>query len=189
MSRIPVAHIDTQHPLYETLKNIEQSMGFMLNDGLLMAHMPEIASAFAALTKSILFSGTIDPVMKRLMGLLTSLSSGCTYCMSHTAYSAEKMNLPLEKIEAVWSYKTSSLFTIREKNMLDLAYKSSVQPNGIKDTDISSLSNYFTDAEIIELVSVVSLYAFLNRFNQTLATTPEDIPMSTLSSLKTMNNE
>ncbi len=183
MQRIPSIELDKNHPLYALLKGVESKMGFMLNDGLLMAHTPEIAQAFAGLTQSILYSGTLDPGMKRLMGLVTSMATGCTYCMSHTAFSADKFEVPKEKIEAVWDYKNSDVFSEKEKAMLHVAARSGMQPNAVTDADIIRLKEHLNDAEIIELVSLLSLYAFLNRFNQTLATEVEDVPRAILESL------
>ena len=189
MQRIKAVELVSGHPLFETLKAIESQTGFMFNDGLLMAHTPEIATAFAQLSKSILFSGTIEPGMKRLIGLIVSLSSGCQYCMSHTAYSADKLQVAQSKIEAVWDYESSDEFSPKEKAMLRLASKASMHPNAAEERDVDALKIYLSDAEVVELVSLISFYGFLNRFNQTLATEMESKPKAILQSLNTIEND
>ena len=42
--------------------------------------------------------------------------------------------------------------------------------------DFDSLRQYFDDAEIVEIVAAISLFGYLNRWNDTMATELEDVP-------------
>jgi len=180
MQRIQGPNITDQHPLFDKLHAIETQMGFMLNDSLIMAHRPEIATAFAGLTESILYKGGVSGELKRMIGLVSSLARACRYCSSHTAYSAEKLQVPEEKIKAIWDFENSELFHLKEKAALRLAYKASMSPNQSEVKDFEELKNYYSDEAIVEIVSTISFYAFLNNFNQTLATEIETTPLSVL---------
>ena len=48
----------------------------------------------------------------------------------------------------------------------------------VEDADITALKEYFDDGQIVEIVAVISLFGFLNRWNATMATTLESEPLS-----------
>ena len=45
------------------------------------------------------------------------------------------------------------------------------------DADFEDLRKHFTEYQIVEIVSVVSMFGFLNRWNDTLATPLEEEPI------------
>jgi len=48
--------------------------------------------------------------------------------------------------------------------------------NAVEPEHMHELSNYFTDKQAVEVVAVISLFGFLNRWNDTMATTLESAP-------------
>ena len=42
-------------------------------------------------------------------------------------------------------------------------------PNGATDEHFAELGRYWSESEIVEIVCVISMFGFLNRFNDTLA--------------------
>ena len=57
----------------------ELAQGNPPNSARLLAHRPEILEGFRAFTRSVLDGGVLDPVLKRLVALKTSLTNGCAY--------------------------------------------------------------------------------------------------------------
>ncbi len=159
-------------------------MGFLPNDGLVMAHKPNILTALFDLAKAVYEPGKVDGGLKRMIGHISSLSSGCQYCSAHTAYGANGQGVAKEKLENVWEYRTSSLFTDGEKAALELALKASMVPNQATDEDFEELKKHFDNEAIIEIVSVISMFGFLNRWNSTLNTQLEDAPNSFYNTIK-----
>ena len=51
-------------------------------------------------------------------------------------------------------------------------------PNAVTDADFEELRKHYSDRQIIEIVAVVCVYGFLNRWNDTLATTLEPEPLA-----------
>lgn len=78
----------------------------------------------------------------------------------------------------VWEYQTSKLFSNAERAALDLALAAGQQPNAATDEHFRTLEKYFSGQQIIEIAGVISLFGFLNRWNDTLATQLEDTPLS-----------
>ena len=50
-------------------------------------------------------------------------------------------------------------------------------PNAVTDADFAELKKHYTDAQIVDIVAVISLFGFLNRFNDTIATELEASPI------------
>jgi len=50
-------------------------------------------------------------------------------------------------------------------------------PNAVTDEDFTELKRYYTDAQIVDIVAVIALFGFLNRFNDTMATELESSPV------------
>ena len=96
--------------------------------------------------------------------------SGCNYCKAHTIRAAERYGASKKKIENIWEYKTSNLFTKKEKIALEFAYKSSIIPNAVDDKIANELRKYWNDGEIVESLGVISLFGFLNRWNDSMGT-------------------
>jgi uncharacterized peroxidase-related enzyme len=154
----------------------EKLMGFVPNDGLTMAFRPDILKSFLGLIQSIYAQGLVDDGLKRMIGLMSSAAAGCEYCQAHAANSASNRGIDFEKIQAVWDFRTSNLFSEREKIALEIAYKAGMVPNQVSDEDFMQLKVHFSDEEIIEIVSVIAMYGFLNRWNSTLKTQLEEQP-------------
>ena len=68
--------------------------------------------------------------------------------------------------------------------------KAGVVPNEVTDQDFDRLKRYFSDDEITEIVAVIAMFGFLNRWNTTLETSLEPVPMKSVEALldKTRSN-
>jgi len=141
-----------------------------------LAYRPEILKAVGGLWQVVMGPEAVDRGLKWLVGYLASMSAGCKYCSAHTATGANVSDVPTEKVEAVWEYETSPLFTEAERVALRVAQCAGQVPNAVTDSDFEQLKQHFTDEQIVELVSVVATYGFFNRFNDTMATELEGTP-------------
>jgi|TARA_R110000744_G_scaffold31715_1_gene74442 uncharacterized peroxidase-related enzyme len=154
----------------------EDIMGFTPNDGLIMARNPEMLKAFLGLVQSIYQPSALDNDLKKLLGLMTSSASGCHYCQAHTQYGALKHGITEQKIAAIWEYQTSDLFSPAEREALDIARNAALVPNAVTDEQFERLKSHFSEVQIVEIVGVISLFGFLNRWNATFKTDIEAAP-------------
>ena len=60
--------------------------------------------------------------------------------------------------------------------MLDLAYASGRTPNESNKEHFTELKKHYSEEQITDIVSVISIFGFLNRWNDTLGTALEDVP-------------
>ncbi|MEM7571022.1 MAG: carboxymuconolactone decarboxylase family protein [Pseudomonadota bacterium] len=177
MPRIEPVDMDALAPTTQALLQAgEAFMGFMPSDALVMAHQPAVLPAFLELVKAIYGTGTLDAGFKRLIGMVASSAAGCSYCEAHTAFAASNAGIETQKLAAVWDFETSPLFNDAERAALRVAQRAAVTPNAVEDEDFAALSAYFSPAEQTEIVSVIALFGFLNRWNSTLQTELEALP-------------
>ena len=158
----------------------KQRLGFIPNSQRVMAHKPELLKAFNELGKAVnnQTDGSIPAPLKYMIANAASLSAGCMYCVAHTGGGTARTGTDEEKIAAIWEFETSELFSEAERSALRFAQSASSVPNLVTDADFDDLRTYFGEEEIVEIVSVISLFGFLNRWNDTLATDLEADPVA-----------
>ena len=169
----------------QAVDRAQKLMGFVSNDALTMARLPALAETFGALVAAVYAPGRIDGRLKRLIGLMTSAAAGCSYCIGHTAFSSERLGVETDKLAEVWGYETSTLFSSAEKAALRVALHAGQSPNGVTDEMFAALGEYFDEDAQLEIVAVIALFGFLNRWNSTLATDLEALPSATLQKFET----
>jgi len=154
---------------------IEKSNGYIPNSYLMLAHRPPILKAFMDLAKAVIRDeGTIDRGLRFLIAYITSRTAGCQYCQAHNIKSAARWGIPDAKLNAIWDYETSPLFSEGERAAFDLARSAALVPNMADDAIFARLKQHYTAPQIVEIVSVISLFGWLNRFNDTLNTELDD---------------
>ena len=158
------------------LAAVEKAMGFPPNSFLTMGHWPALLKSFAGFAGGILAGGTLERSLKQLVAFVASQSAGCRYCQAHTSHGAEVAGVSDAKLAAVYEFETSSEFDDRERAALRVASRGGMGPNAVEDADCDALRAHLSEPGIVEIVAVISLFGFLNRWNDTMATTLESVP-------------
>jgi len=163
---------------FETLFAITEAvMGFVPNSMLIMARDPELLAAFAELSAIIVVRpGRLNPGLKALIMYMVSRSAGCQYCAAHSANLAALRDVPARKIEALGQFEESPEFSEAERAALRFARAAGQVPNAVGHIEFAALRRHFDDHQILEMVAVLALLGFLNRWNDTLATPLEEGP-------------
>jgi uncharacterized peroxidase-related enzyme len=178
MPRIAPRPQKTVPEIAELLEASKNRMGFLPNSQLIMAHRPEILRGFVQLASAINGPGsTISPQLRNLVSQMASRAAGSGYCMAHTAHTAGRVGIPDAKEDALWQYETSPLFSAAERAALRVAQGAAQAPNAVTDEDFAELKRHYSDAQIVDIVAVIALFGFLNRFNDTMATELESSPI------------
>ena len=152
----------------------DETLGFCPNSLLTMQHRPAIAEAFVNINKAVMANeGRVTAEQKRLVGFLTSAQSGCRYCQAHTLLAAERYGGSEERLNNIWHFRDSDLFTDAEKALFEFALAASAVPNAVNETITRELKTHWDDGEIVEVLGVIALFGFLNRWNDSMATSLE----------------
>jgi alkylhydroperoxidase family enzyme len=176
MSRLDNISLDGIPELEGVEEMYETVFGFVPNGVRIMARRPGIVQGFLHLRRSVFDPATskVPLELKSLVGHIASKTAGCRYCQAHAIYGSDRSGTNRARLEALWDFETSDLFDEAERVALRLAVSAAASPNGVTDEDFVRMSEYWDDGQIVEILAVVALYGFLNRWNDSLATTLEE---------------
>ena len=164
---------ESVRPIYE---GIEKKAGRVNNMVKVMAHKPNVLGPFLDFYKQVWVAGALDPKIKELVYLRTSLMNGCTYCSRAHAATAKRRGVTDEQVQALKEPGGSSLeiFTEEERAAIQYAEKLTAWPAAVQAADLDAVGKYFNDEQIEELVLAVATANFTNRFNEGMKT-PVDV--------------
>lgn len=175
----PLSEDDLDPELHDLVQFFQTTLGGVPNSVLTMARRPPMARAFVELNKAVMTDyGAVTLEFKRLVGYVSSLSSGCMYCQAHMILASERFGASEERLNSVWEFETSDHFTEAEKAALAFALAASTVPNAVDDAVMDRLRAHWSEDAICELTGVVSLFGWLNRWNDTMGTPLEELPVS-----------
>jgi uncharacterized peroxidase-related enzyme len=172
---LPLERVSAE--LREAVDLQQTLLGLVPESLLTMAYRPRMAAIFAELASETLNPGTLDRGLKQLVAYISSSTTGCRYCQAHTAQSAHELaGVDLTKLQTAFEFETSPLFSEAEKAALRLARDGSMVPNEVTDRHFADLKRWFSEEQIVEITGVIALFGWLNRWNDTMATTLEETP-------------
>jgi alkylhydroperoxidase family enzyme len=161
--------------LKEQFDSFFKSLGFVPNSVLTMQRKPKLVRAFVAMQGAIWDpESKVDRGFKRILAHLASRTAQDEYSMAHTASGALHFGVDEQKLLAAKDYKASALYTPTEKAALDIAVAAGAVPNAVTDAMFVELRKYWSEEQIVEIVSAVAMAGFLARWNTTMATPLED---------------
>jgi uncharacterized peroxidase-related enzyme len=171
-----VTPIDISDPsVKELVKFFNETLGFCPNSVLTMQRRPNIAKAFIELNMAVMENhGQLTSEFKRLLAFVSSNTAGCRYCQAHTIRAAERYGSSSERLENAWDFKNQDIFTDSEKAALQFAQEASMVPVNVSRDTEKQLHIYWSDDDIVEIMGVIALFGYLNRWNDVMATSLEE---------------
>ncbi|MEO9953290.1 carboxymuconolactone decarboxylase family protein [Nonlabens sp.] len=151
-----------------------ETLGFCPNSVLTMQRRPAISKAFINLNKAVMANeGRVTSALKRMIAWVSSNATGCRYCQAHAIRAAERYGAEQEQLDNIWEYRTHSAFSDAERAALDFSLAASQVPNAVNQDINDRLHQHWDDGEIVEMLGVISLFGYLNRWNDSMGTTLE----------------
>jgi alkylhydroperoxidase family enzyme len=146
----------------------------------IMGRDPELTEAWSNLARVVAFRpGKVDRALKWLVGHVASRAAGCRYCTAHSVmFASNETDISVEKIEAVWDFESSPLFSEAERAALRWGRAAGASPNEVTREHYDELHRFFDDDQIVEMAAVVCMYGWMNRWNDTFMTPLEDEPLA-----------
>jgi uncharacterized peroxidase-related enzyme len=147
------------------------TLGFVPNSVLTMQRRPKLVQAFVQLNAAVMDpAGRVDLGLRRLIGHVASRAAGCRYCMAHTVLGARNFGVSDAKLADLWNYAASPHYSDAERAALDFALAAASVPGAVDDALGARLKRYWSDDEIVEILGVVAMFGFLNRWNDAMGT-------------------
>lgn len=175
MPLVPPLPQDHNSEVAELAMFFNETLGFCPNSVLTMQRRPAIAQAFINLNKAVMENyGRVTSEQKRLIAYLTSANTGCRYCQAHTILAAQRYGGTDERLENIWNFRESDLYSNAEKAAFEFAMAASSVPNAVDKTIAAEMNKHWDEGEIVEILGVISLFGYLNRWNDSMGTSLED---------------
>ncbi|MBK1880327.1 carboxymuconolactone decarboxylase family protein [Pelagicoccus mobilis] len=153
----------------------EETLGFTPNSLFTMMHRPRIAKAFLEMNQAVMENkGRLTSSLKRQLAYLASMTAGCRYCEAHAVRAAVRYGSDEDELNHIWEYKTYPAFSDAERAVFDFAIAAASVPNAVDDALSEKLRQYWDEGEIVEILGVVALFGYLNRWNDSMGTQLEE---------------
>jgi len=119
----------------------------------------------------------VPTYLKDLVAYVSSNAAGCRYCQAHTAHTAYRNGVSIEKLQNVWQFQNSDLFSEKERAALNFVLAAGSSPNQVTLEHHTKLKQFFTEKQIVEIVATIAIFGFLNRWNDSMSTELEEEPL------------
>lgn len=175
MARISPAGPEQFAQVADHVERWKKAKGYPPNSWLTMVRRPAVFRAYRELHAAVMMDdGEVPRGLKFLVACAASGAAGDPYCAAHNAENAARIGgVPLAKVEALAGFRSSPLYTPGERAALELAEAASAGPPRVTDAHFAELKKYYGEDAICEIVAVIALLGWLNRWNVTLATALE----------------
>lgn len=171
------AAADVPPDVAELFGRIEEIGGFLPNGFSAMAHKPAVVRLVAELTMEVMSEDRVALSTKWLVANVASKAAGCRYCWAHTGSNASQLaGIDPAKVEAIWDYENDDRFSEAERVAMDFGLAAASVPNRVTAETFERLRGHYDDEQIVEIASVVCLFGWFNRWNDSMATELEAEP-------------
>jgi len=135
-----------------------------------MAHNPKILKEFTELFKVVMGEGEIDPSLRWKIAFVVSDSLKCPFCVDVTGKMLKTLGASEEILGKI---KEGKDLPEKEKQVLALVREVTLKANICTPELFDKLKENFSEQEIVEIVSIVGLFNYINRFNNTFCILPD----------------
>jgi 4-carboxymuconolactone decarboxylase len=174
MARVPLIEEQEHSELSELVAKIKGARGGrLINIYRLMLHSPALADAWFDLNQAVRYGTEIDGQCRELAVIRVAILNKVEYVVrAHGPAYALKEGLTPAQVEALADWKSSNLFT--EKQRALLAYVDSMTRDiDVPDAVFTKVGEHFSERQTVEVTMLIGAYNMLTRFLKALKVDPE----------------
>ncbi len=150
-------------------ENFEEQTGSVPEWVKVMAHQPEILKEFTELFKVIMGQGEVETYLKWKIAYVISETLKCKFCVSVTISMLKKLGASDNLLSNI---KEVQDLPEEEKEILELVKDITLDGHLDKPKILDKLKEKLTEAQMVEIVSVIGLFNYINRFNNAFIILP-----------------
>jgi len=154
----------------KVFKNFEKQTGNVPEWAKVMAHCPNILEGFVNLFNSIMNGCKIEKDLKWKIAYVVSDTLRCKFCVDVTTKMLKKMGASDDELKKI---KLLTDLSEKDKEILELVKDVTLDGHLDKLEIFYKLKEKMSECELVEIVSVIGLFNYINRFNNTFAILPE----------------
>ena len=114
----------------------------------------------------------LDKSLLELIKLRASQINGCAFCVQHHILQAERLGVPVDKLNLVVVWREAPQFSSRERAALAWTEALTLLTGGVSDEVYEQARREFSDKELTYLTSAVASINVWNRFGVAYRWTP-----------------
>jgi AhpD family alkylhydroperoxidase len=167
MARIP---LDPPRTLLYRLTEwySRRRFGTVADPAAAMGHNPKVLYANARFEMSVDKWNRLDPTLKHLAEMASSVAIGCSWCVDFGYWTATSKGTDPAKLENVPRWRESDVYTDLERKVLAYAEAMTATPPAVTDEMVADLRRELDDAALVELTMMVAVENTRSRFNSAL---------------------
>ncbi|MFZ0975030.1 MAG: carboxymuconolactone decarboxylase family protein [Solirubrobacteraceae bacterium] len=128
------------------------------------AYQPKMLSGMGKFQGAVRKAHGVDERIKNLVELKGAQMIGCEFCVDLGSQICRNSGFSDDELLALPRYRTSDLFTQREKTALDYAVGVMRTPVDVSDELFARMKEHFSDEQMVELTALLTVVN-LDRFN------------------------
>jgi AhpD family alkylhydroperoxidase len=178
MAQLPYIEPEQADPVTGAVYDKAQArFQMVLNIFKITGNAPEIGSKMWDIFFDILQEGAVDWPTKELLILKAVKMGDCLYCVTQHEVVSERLGVTPEKQADLVgvAYRTSPNFTEAERAILDLCVQVVLDPEQIPPETWASVHQYFSDAQIVEILATIGAYIQVSKFGDAMGVELEPV--------------
>src|ERR1700734_2047641 len=128
------------------------------------AHQPKMMMGMGRFNQAVRKGKAVDERTKNLVELKGAQMIGCEYCVDLGSQICRNSGFSDDELLALPRYRTSDLFTEREKTALDYAAGVMRTPVDVSDELFARMREHFSAAQLVEITALLTVVN-LDRLN------------------------
>lgn len=166
MARVKMVEpIEATEKTKEIYADITKHFGMVPNLFKAMALKPDILEANFNKAKAVMMQGELPRELKEMVAVVVSQANSCRYCVDAHGAALKMLGVPQEKIYQIIDNIYTAEISPADKTVLNFAIKATLEPQKISELEVQEIKELgYTDAKVIELISVVDLFTSFNIF-------------------------
>jgi AhpD family alkylhydroperoxidase len=150
--------------MMKKLTGREPQMGSGIEPMEIWAYQPKMMMGMGKFNGVIRKGKSVDDRLKSLIELKGAQMIGCEFCVDLGSQICRNSGMSDEELLALANYRSSNLFTDREKLALDYTVAVMRTPVEVTDELFSRVKAHFTESQMVEITALLTLVN-LDRFN------------------------
>jgi len=171
MARITLKEREDASPkLQASYDETEERFQLLLNIFKAWGVVENLALPMNQLIMEVLQDGLVDWKTKELLILKSTLENECEYCVTQHEVVSRRLGISDEKVADLKGdvYKTSPHFSEAERSVLDLTMQIREDANRVSDALWSRMREHWSEAQLVEMVYVITIYIMVSKFGDAL---------------------
>ena len=129
-----------------------------------VARSPNVLGVASAIGKYATKGTHLEKELEYMINILVAGTNGCGFCLDVARMMAVKDNMNMQKFNALPVYRTSSLFSDKERAALAYAEEATTNKR-VSDATFHELQKYYSDRDIVEITILMAIENFTNLTN------------------------